>query len=217
MVKAILWDNDGVLVDTETLFFEATRAAFSSAGLVLTKDIWGAQYLSEGKMSKEIALSLGGAPDRVEPLIDERNSRYRLILRQPPQLRPLVIETLTALFGKVKMALVTDCRREQLKLMHGTSNVLSFFDAIVTGDESSHSKPHPAPYLAVMNALQVDPRDCIAVEDTPKGLASARAAGISCIVVPNELTQMLQFPGALSIEQDVSGVLKHLGDNCIFS
>lgn len=208
LYKAVLWDNDGVLVDTEMLFFETTRHAFCGAGLSLTREHWGSLYLGAGKSSKDIALSLGCDPVRVDALIDERNKRYRTLLQQPPQLRPRVLETLVALFGGLKMALVTDSHRDQLTLMHATSNVLGFFDTIVTGDDSSHSKPHPAPYRAALSALQVEPGDCIAVEDTPKGLAAARAAGISCIVVPNELTRMLQFPGALSVEQDVSAVLR---------
>jgi HAD superfamily hydrolase (TIGR01509 family) len=210
MIKAVLWDNDGVLADTEALFFEATRAAFARAGLSLTQARWAAHYLGEGRTSKDIALSLGCDPDRITQLIDERNNRYRSLLQRPPQLRPQVSETLAALFGHVKMALVTDCRREQLNLVHETNNVLGFFDVIVTGDDCSLTKPHPAPYLAAVKALQVDPRHCIAVEDSPKGLASANAAGIPCIVVPHDLTLILQFPNALSVERDVSGVLRHI-------
>jgi len=213
MIKAILWDNDGVLVDTETLFFEATRSAFARAGIVLTMEIWGAQYLGEGKTSREIAASLGGDPDRIALVIDDRNQRYRKLLDHPPLIRPKASETLAALSGRVKMAIVTDSRREQLQLMHGVSGLLNFFDVTVTSDDCSLSKPHPAPYFAAMKALNVNARSCIAVEDSPKGLASACAAGISCIVVPSELTQMLQFPGAFSIEKDVSGVLKHIRVN----
>jgi beta-phosphoglucomutase-like phosphatase (HAD superfamily) len=59
MIDAVLWDNDGVLLDTETLFFETTRAAFARLELNLTREIWGSQYLGEGKSSREIALSVG--------------------------------------------------------------------------------------------------------------------------------------------------------------
>ena len=59
MIEVVLWDNDGVLVDTETLFYETTRVAFARLGLDLTKEIWGRQYLGEGKSSREIAALLG--------------------------------------------------------------------------------------------------------------------------------------------------------------
>ena len=59
-------------------------------------------------------------------------------------------------------------------------------------------------------ALGVRAERCIAVEDSPRGLASARAAGISCVIVPHELTSMLEFPGALAIEDGLSGVLNYI-------
>jgi HAD superfamily hydrolase (TIGR01509 family) len=210
MIKAILWDNDGVLLDTEILFFEITKSAFLRLGLDLTEEIWGREYLGTGKGSRDIALSLGGDPDHVLSVMDERNALYNRILEQPPPVRPLVHEILSALFGKVKMAIVTGSHREQLLTMHKSNRLLNFFDTIITGDDYTHSKPHPEPYLTAMKELDVNEEHCIAVEDSPRGLASAQAAGIQCIIVPTRLTQMLEFPNALSIEQDVSGVLKYI-------
>ncbi len=209
MIRAILWDNDGVLVDTEMLFFETTRTAFASMGLVLTKEIWVEEYFGKGKASREVALSLGGDPERIPWMLAERNQRYLQALSQPPPVRPRVRETLAAFSNGFKMAIVTDCRREQLDLMHRGNGLLAFFDSIVTG-EGSFCKPHPAPYQAAMKALDVNPGSCIAVEDSPKGLASARAAGIFCVIVPTELTRHLEFAGASAVEQDVSGLLKYI-------
>jgi beta-phosphoglucomutase-like phosphatase (HAD superfamily) len=96
--------------------------------------------------------------------------------------------------------------------MHNSNGLLKFFDKIITGDDYIHYKPHPEPYLTAMKALDVNAKHCIAIEDSPRGLASARSAGITCIIVPNELTRMLEFTGALSIEQDVSGTLKYIQD-----
>ena len=210
MIEAVLWDNDGVLLDTETLFFETTRAAFARLGLDLTKEFWGRHYLGEGKSSREVAASLGGDRDRIEAMLRERNQEYRQVLSQPPPLRPQVRETLSLLFGRVRMAIVTGSHRDQLLLMHGSSGLLKFFDAIVTGDECSHLKPRPEPYLAGLKALGARAERCVAVEDSPRGLASARAAGVACVVVPTELTRGLDFGGALSVEPDVSGVLRHI-------
>src|ERR1039457_6283901 len=102
MIEAVLWDNDGVLVDTETLFFETTRGAFARLGLDLTKEIWGRLYLSEGKSSREIATLRGADADRTSAIMDERNQQYRQILHQPPPLRPQVCETLSELAGRVR-------------------------------------------------------------------------------------------------------------------
>ncbi|MEN6320916.1 MAG: HAD family phosphatase [Syntrophaceae bacterium] len=210
MIKAILWDNDGVLLDTEILFFEVTKSAFLRLGLDLTEEVWGCEYLGRGQRSRDIALSLGGDPDCFSSVMDERNALYSRILEQPPPVRPLVRETLSVLFGKVKMAIVTGSHREQFLTMHKSNGLLDFFDTIITGDDYTHSKPHPEPYVTAMKELDVTAEQCIAVEDSPRGLASATSAGIRCIIVPTRLTQMLEFPNALSIEQDVSGVLKYV-------
>jgi HAD superfamily hydrolase (TIGR01509 family) len=210
MIKAVLWDNDGVLVDTETLFFEVTRAAFAELGLALTKEIWGRRYLSEGRPSREIATELGGDPSRIAQVLEERNAQYRRILAQPPVIRPQVRETLTALAGRVRLAIVTGCDREQLNLVHQSSGLLDFFEVIVTSDDSPHAKPHPELYLTALKALKLKPSECIAIEDSPRGLASARSAGIRCMVVPTELTAGLEFDGAVSISRDVSAVLEEL-------
>jgi HAD superfamily hydrolase (TIGR01509 family) len=211
MIEAVLWDNDGVLLDTETLFYQTTRSAFDRLGLELTQEVWGKHYLGEGKSSREIAALLGATDAcRVASAMAERNKEYRQVLGQPPPLRPRVRETLSELAGRVRMAIVTGCHRDQLELMHRSSGLLGFFEAIVTGDECSNPKPHPELYLAGLKALAIRPEGCVAVEDSPRGLASSRAAGVPCVVVPTDLTRRLNFDGALSIELDVSGVLRHI-------
>ena len=210
MIEAVLWDNDGVLVDTETLFFQTTRSAFAQLGLDLTAEIWGRHYLGEGRTSREIAALLGGDTIRIVPMIEQRNQQYRQILSQPPALRPRVRETLDQLSGRVRLAIVTGSHRDQFQLMHRSIGLLNFFETIVTGDECANPKPHPDLYLAGLKSLGVRPESCLAVEDSPRGLAAARAAGVPCIVVPTDLTRHLHFVGALSVEDDVSAVLRYI-------
>lgn len=209
MTQAVLFDNDGVLVDTEPLFFETTRAAFATLGLVLTKNVWSTSYLSEGKSSLQIALSLGADPAQAAKAMEARNRAYDDVLKNPPPLRPHVRTTLEFLHSRVKLAIVTGCGRDQFDLVHASSGILHFFDLIVTSDDCSCYKPHPEPYLQAIRALRVKPEDCIAVEDSPRGLASATAAGIPCVVVRTELTSALPFPGALAVVDDLSDVLKY--------
>jgi HAD superfamily hydrolase (TIGR01509 family) len=210
MTEAVLFDNDGVLVDTETLFFETTRVAFAQLGLNLTRETWCARYLTEGMGSAEIAVSLGADANRVVGVIEERNRQYRHALKEPPPLRSHVRAVLATLHGRVKLAIVTGCGRGQLDLLHAASDLLDLYDIIVTSNDCSYSKPHPEPYLIAIRSLGVRAESCIAVEDSPRGLASAKAAGVPCIAVPTELTRVLEFPGAIAVEEELSGVLKHI-------
>jgi HAD superfamily hydrolase (TIGR01509 family) len=153
---------------------------------------------------------MGADPERIGAVLRERNERHLAALEQPIRVRPKVRETLAALEGRVRMAMVTGCHRDQLKLKHDTGELLNFFEVIVTGDESAKSKPDPEPYLMAIDELGVEKSGCLAVEDSQRGLAAALAAGIACVVVPTELTRGQDFAGALSVEEDVSGVMKYV-------
>lgn len=210
-VQAVLWDNDGILVDSEFVFYEITRAAFATLGLELTKETWGLEFLGEGKSSREIAREMGADPAAYRPILESRNARYReLLWENPPPVRSQVPETLRRLSGCVKLGIVTGCHRDQFDAMHRSSGLPGLFDAIITGGDHKEPKPDPGLYLEALEVLGLPAGDCIAVEDTKRGLLAAVNAGIDCVVVPTELTRMQDFSGALAVENEISAVLKHV-------
>jgi len=210
MIEAILWDNDGVLVDSESLFFEMTRRFFAEAGLQIDEEFWGIEYLGNARHSYQIAAELGLAPELISPLLDRRNEAFVERLRSSVPLMPKVRETIEALSGNVRLAIVTGSPRDKVLLMHAAHDLLDHFEVIVTDDEITHAKPHPEPYLKAMELLGVEPERCLAVEDSRRGLDSAVAAGLRCIAVPNALTRIQRFERAFAVEADASGVLKHV-------
>ncbi|MCG8376710.1 MAG: HAD family phosphatase [Chlorobiales bacterium] len=210
MIKAILWDNDGLLLDSEKVFFELTQAAFAEFGFELKEEYWGIEYLGKAKRTRQVAHEFGMRPELIDRIIELRDGRFLEALQHPISLRPKVRETLDSLAGRFKQGVVTGSPREKVDLMHRSSGLEGYFDVIVTHDDVAETKPHPEPYLAAMELLGVKPGSCIAVEDSERGLASAHAAGIDCIVVPNPLTCIQSFELAYAIEEDVAGVLKHL-------
>jgi len=210
MIDAILWDNDGLLVDSETVFFEMTRRFFADAGLMIDEEFWGIEYLGNARHSGELARELGLAEELVRPLLDQRNAAFVERLQQPVPLMPKVRETIEALSSTVRLAVVTGSDRDKVMLMHAAHGLLDHFEVIVTGDEVENPKPHPEPYLKAMELLGVEPERCLAVEDSRRGLDSAVAAGLRCIAVPNALTRVQRFDRAHAVEADVSGVLKHV-------
>lgn len=212
MIEAVLWDNDGLLVDSEALFFDLTKAAFAEEGLELDSVYWGIEYLGNARHSSEIARELGLAAELVGPMIERRNEAFVARLRAPVPLMPKVRETIELLAARqTRLALVTGSPRDKIELMHGKSGLLDYFEVIVTDDDVRQPKPHPEPYLKALDFLGVDSARCLAVEDSLRGLTSAHAAGIACVVVPNRLTRVQGFEKAFAIEADASGVLKHLG------
>jgi HAD superfamily hydrolase (TIGR01509 family) len=210
MIRAVLWDNDGLLLDSEAMFFSLTRRFFAEAGIHLDEAYWGIEYLGNAKHSFQIAHELGMAAELVEPLLDRRNEAFVEHIRHSVPLMPKVRETIEALSGQVRLGLVTGSPRDKVELMHGPDGLLGRFDVIITDDDVSNPKPHPEPYLKALDSLGLKPVECLAVEDSRRGLSSAHAAGIPCIVVPNALTKVQNFELAYAVEDDVSGVLKHL-------
>ena len=169
------------------------------------------QFLGEGKSSREIAASMGADPSTFKPVLEERNAVFRAVLfKNPPPLREQVRETIVRLAGKLKLGIVTGSHRESFNAMHRSSGLTRYFDVIVTGDDCAKPKPDPGLYMAALQAFELRAEECIAVEDSRRGLLAARAAGIPCVIVPNELTRMQEFSGALAVEDEISAVLKYV-------
>ncbi|HPJ95925.1 MAG TPA: HAD family phosphatase [Syntrophales bacterium] len=208
MIKAVLFDNDGVLIDSESVFFTLTREALATAGAELHPSYLARQYLGNGLKSMEVAESLGLVRSIAAGVIEARNRRFMARLQEGFIPLAGVAETLSVLRPLVRMALVTGSPRDKLLLAHQETDILALFDCIITSDDCSQSKPHPAPYRAAMNQLGIMPGECLAVEDSPRGLNAAHAAGIRCLLIPTPLTDMDMCRHADWIEPDITGVLR---------
>ncbi len=209
MVEVILWDNDGLLLDSEAVFFELTQSVFADFGFLLSEEYWGTEYLAKARRTRQIAGELGMKPDLIDRVIELRDRKFLEALHRPVPLRPKVRETLDFLAGRVKQGVVTGSPREKVELMHRVNGLGGYFDILVTQDDVSDPKPHPEPYQIALERFGVTPDAVIAVEDSERGLASAHAAGIPCVVVPNPLTRIQKFEKAYAVEDDVAGIVKH--------
>jgi len=207
MIDAILFDNDGVLVDTESAFFEVTRESFARMGVVLTPLLWARTYLGKGQTSRDIAKDLGIPPGRIGAMVDERNRIWKERMESGVSLRPKVRETLRALRGGVRMAVVTGSPRDQFDEVHRFTDLRDYFETVLTSEDYERSKPHPDAYVAALHELDLPADRCIAVEDSPRGVSSALSAGLRCILVPTELTELSMCRGATFVVEDISGVI----------
>jgi HAD superfamily hydrolase (TIGR01509 family) len=208
--KAILWDNDGVLVDTEHLYFKATQEILRSIGIPLTDEQYLELFLRQGKGAWHLVEESGVAPTDVDRLRDERNALYGRWLSEGPRAIDGVASVLGALHGKYIMGVVTSSRRDHFDLIHQSTDLLKYFDFVLTSGDFARVKPDPDPYLRAIERSGVDADACVAVEDSERGLESARQAGIRCIVIPTALTRGCRFAGAhriLDSVRDLPGVL----------
>ena len=206
-IKAIFWDNDGVLVETEHLYFQATQHVLASAGIPLTEQDYLELFLVQGKGAWHLAEERGVAPGEIDRLRNERNALYADWLAQGPRVTSDIARVLGALHGKYVMGVVTSSRKDHFDLIHRGTGLLKYFDFVLTASDYRQVKPDPEPYLQAIERSGVSREACIAIEDSERGLASAKSAGIGCIVVPSLLTQGCDFVGADRVLGSVAEIL----------
>lgn len=211
MIKGIFWDNDGILVDTEPLYFRATREVLTEFGVELTQQLFIDISLKAGSsLFSLVADNLTTA--EVDAARNARDARYSELLQDESRVLPGVEETLAGLHGKVKMAIVTSSRPEHFALIHRHSGLLKYFDFVLARDDYVYSKPHPEPYLTALRRSGLPPEECMVIEDSERGLLSACRAGLRCFVIPGKLTMAGDFSSAERVLADVREVPEALLD-----
>ena len=155
LVEAILWDNDGVLVETEHLYFEATRSVLDSAGISLSQQQYVELFLVQGRGAWHLAEERGASPSDVDRLRDERNTLYARLLVEGPRLVSGIASVLETLHDGFVMGVVTSSRKDHFDLIHRSTGLLKYFDFVLTGDDYARTKPHPDPYLLAIERAGV--------------------------------------------------------------
>ncbi len=210
--SAVLWDMDGTLVDTEPYWIAEERTLVELHGGVWT-DEHGRQLVGNDLMvSAEYILAHSPIELTPREVVDALLAGVVARVADHVPWRPGARELLAALVARgVPCALVT-MSWESLASAVVSNLPKGSFAAVITGDVVSHGKPHPEPYLAAARRLGVDPGACIAIEDSPPGVASAVAAGIPTIAVPHrvsvpEAIGAVQIPTLADVEpQDLLGL-----------
>jgi HAD superfamily hydrolase (TIGR01509 family) len=196
---AVLWDMDGTLVDTEPYWIRAEHELVSAHGGVWTDDdahllVGNALEVSAAMILERtgLALSVG---EVVEALLDRV---IELVAERLPW-RPGARELLADLASEGVPCLLVTMSWRNLADAVVRNLPTGSFRALVTGDEVVHGKPHPEPYLAAARLISVDPRDCIAIEDSPTGVRSATAAGVPTLAVPH-IVPVPDISGAVRLD-----------------
>ncbi len=194
MFEAIFWDNDGVLVDTERLYYQATREVLAEVGVALSEETYVELFLRQALGVRALA-DQGLLPvAEVEPLRARRNRRYAELLAAGPTAIPGVADMVRRLAAHYRMAIVTSS--EHFDHIHRDRAFLDLFEFVLTPADYTHCKPHPEPYLRARERMGLPPERCLVIEDSERGLRAARAAGLTCWVVPSDLTAGCAFEGA---------------------
>ena len=202
-IKAILWDNDGVLVDTEHLYRDATREILKGVSVNLSDEQYRDLFLSQNSGAWHLAAALGHSEAAIARMREARDARYSELLRARNHAIDGVEDVLRQLHGRYAMGVVTSSQRTHFEIIHAATGLLRYFDFVLTREDYANSKPDPEPYLAGIAKTGFGAGACVAVEDTPRGLTAAAAAGLKCFVIQNALTAGADFSAAHRILRDI--------------
>ncbi len=204
--KYILWDHDGVLVDTEKWYFVATRRALSELEIRIDEDLY-LDFMQDGR-SLWVLASEKGVPDEIiKRYKEKRNTYYQEFLVLEDIEIPGVEETLGRLYGKFGMAIVTTSKRKDFELIHRNRSLVKYMNFVLCLEDYYKAKPEPEPYLAALKRFGADTSEAVVIEDSGRGLKSALAAGIDCIIVKNDFTSLHDFSKATRITDTITDLI----------
>jgi HAD superfamily hydrolase (TIGR01509 family) len=193
MIRAIIFDFNGVLVDDEAVHFELFREVLAVEGIALSEREYQAEYLGyDDRGCFEVALERAGqsnARDRVDALIARKASRYEALAETGLRFFPGAAEVISNLADRWPLAICSGALRGEIEFALARLGVSDRVGAIISAEDTQRCKPDPEGYLLALEALRsvvgddLDARRCLVVEDSLAGVQSAKAAGMWTVAV----------------------------------
>lgn len=195
MKTQILFDNDGVLVDTEHWYYTASAEILKTMGFHLSEDRYR-EIMINGQSAFLIAEEAGVPISETDQWRARRNELYQHYLRTEEIAIPGVREVLAELSSRYRMGIVTSALRCDFELIHASRGITDYMKFVLCSGEYPRAKPYPDPYLLGLERLGGEKHETIIVEDSERGLRSAVGAGIECVIVHNRFTESHDFSAA---------------------
>jgi len=209
-VKAVVFDFDGVIANSEPLHFSAFRDVLGDVGIPFGEQEYYAAYLGYDDIGVFRALSrargLGWSMEDVSRLVAQKAVRMEILEREGSVLFPGASDAIARLAGSFPLAIASGAlRAEILRVLEGAA-LDRFFRVVVAAEDTPASKPAPDPYLLAVSSLSrqigqdLAPAECVAIEDSKWGLESARRAGLRTIGITHTYSADLLGPVDLAID-----------------
>jgi beta-phosphoglucomutase len=216
MLRAIIFDCDGVIADTEPLHMSALQTVLHEDGIDLSQELYYREYLG----LDDRACFVKAFSDRGEALTSEKLSE--LIARKAAEVEPMMRDHLRLFPGaaglirsasqRFLLAVASGALLREVELILRTAGVSACFRAIVGAEDVARSKPHPDPFLEALarinagSTARIEPTECLVIEDSIYGVHSAHAAGMRCLAVTNSFPREMLAEAELVVAslEDVS-------------
>lgn len=187
--KALLFDIDGTLADTDALHVEAFNHVFGPRGHVFDRARAAKELMGFSTASLCKRFLPDQPPERQAAIMDEKEAVFRRLVSGKIQPMPGLMTLLAwADRAGIPMVAVTNAPRLNAEMLLAGLGIMDRFKALMIGDELSHAKPHPLPYLEGLRAVNASASLSVAFEDSRSGIASASAAGIATVGIRSSLS-----------------------------
>ncbi|MCM2358495.1 MAG: HAD family phosphatase [Geobacteraceae bacterium] len=216
MLSAVIFDFDGIIVDTEPLHYKAFQEILVPLGLGYSWDEYLRRYIGFDDRDAFREAFRAGARElgdrELQLLIEEKARAFQRAIAAGVEPYPGVVELVRAIAGNLPLALCSGALPGDIQPILTQLAIDNAFDAVVTAADVAASKPDPASYLLAVARLQaafpdrgIVPSHCLAIEDTPAGLASANGAGLKALAVANSYPEE-SLGGASKVVLSLAGI-----------
>ena len=189
MIKALVFDFDGVLADSEPLHLRAYQEVLSTFGLTLTREEYYAHYLGydDDGVFTMLAAAHGFELDarRLDALVAEKGRVFDAIIESGDLLYPRAVSCIERMAPLFPLGIASGGLRHEIESILRGSRLDRHFRFIVASGDTPVSKPAPDPYRRAVELHGVMPSECLAIEDSHWGVESAKAAGLWCVAITN--------------------------------
>ena len=196
MLRAIIFDFDGVIVDSEKLIFQLTQQMAAQEGWTVSEDEYFRDYLAldDRGIIEHLYLSHGRSVDvqRRDELVRWKFEAYQEIIRDGLPAMPGAVDFIKAAAARYPIAIASGSLRVEIEHLLGRLGLRESFVALATADDCARSKPDPEVYFKALDRLRARPQferppleaaECLAIEDAPLGVVAAQRAGMRCLAL----------------------------------
>ena len=213
MAKAVLFDMDGVLVDSETLMCKSTVKALAEQGIKITEEEYYSHWTRNGKDVADFIRENNLLLDR-EKYRREKKTVYYDLAGRTPRIAIEGAQEKVKEFSKIyKLALVSSSGRDYINRMMQATGLKDYFQVLIGAEDVEKEKPAPDGFLMAAQLLSIKPNECVVIEDAEKGILAAKNAGMKVIAIPTAHTSNNNFSKADYVASKISDITKDLIDS----
>jgi HAD superfamily hydrolase (TIGR01509 family) len=214
MTRGVIFDLDGVLIDSEGLWYRAASMLLAEYGVTITPEEYAAEWIANGK-GPEAAVVKYKLPVTAEAFRKRRAPLVEHLVKTEAQLMPGVVAALERLSARYPLALATNSVGATVGPVFEKYGLRKYFRDLLTRERYDKAKPEPDAFLAAAAALGLPPARCLVIEDAERGVLAAHRAGTPCVAVPNSWTKSHDFSLAARVVGSLDDVTPALVDQLL--